>query len=224
MKKLFFAFALLVLLALPLARAAQPGGATTTHADKGSYDGGTAGTADVISGHVYSNNLDATQGTYKWVGIFGNVTGTIVLEDTNGNQFYNWTGAKGLLVYASTANVDWTSLSDATASDVTTATYYTFLASGTDDYANTFTGTSEDIGSAIYSVSSDYAQPFPTASGFKVYSLKDGSGNIIWAGKVLSSPATTYEGSSADFEMLLPEDGTSNNDAATTYNFWVELN
>ncbi len=223
MKKVFFVFALLVLLALPMARAAQPGAAATTSADKGSYAGGTAGTVDVISGHVYSNNLDATQGTYKWVGMYGNVTGTIVLEDTNGKQFFNWTGAKGLLVYASTATADWSSLSNATESEVTTA--YPFLASGTDDYANTFNAGSENIGSQIYpSVSAEYATPFPTASGFRTYALKDGSGNIVWGGKVLSTAASTYDGSSADFEMLLPEDGTSNDNTATTYNFWVELN
>lgn len=223
MKKIFFVFALLVLLALPMARAAQPGAAATTSADKGSYAGGTAETVDVISGHVYSNNLDATQGTYKWVGMYGNVTGTIVLEDTSGKQFFNWTGAKGLLVYASNETVNWTSLSGASESEVTTA--YPFLASGTDDYANTFGTTSENIGSLIYpSATSVYATPFPTASHFKTYALKDGSGNIVWGGKVLSAANTTYDGSTADFEMLLPEDGTSNDNTVTTYNFWVELN
>ena len=223
MKKIFFVFALLILLALPMARAAQPGAATTTATSKGNYTYTSTGHVQVVSGNIYSNNLDATQGTYKWVGMYGNVTGTIVLEDTNGKQFFNWTGAKGLLVYASNATADWASLSNATASEVTTA--YPFLASGTDDYANTFNAGSKIIGSQIYpSINASYATPFPTGSGFETYALKDNSNNIVWGGKVLSTAASTYDGSTADFEMLLPEDGTSNDNTATTYNFWVELN
>ncbi len=218
MKKIFFVLAILVLLVLPFARAAQPGAATTSSADKGNYTGGTAGTASVISGHVYHVDLNGTQGTYKWVGIYGNVSGTIVLADSNNKQFYNWTGATGVLVYASDGTINWNGLSDEDGTNMPS-----YLTSGTDDYTSTFTGASTDIGSKIYTISSDYATPFPTASNFSVYSLKDGSGNLVWAGKVLSPAKPTYDGDSADFEMLLPENGTSNDNTATTYNFWVEL-
>ena len=222
MKKLFFVGVLLVLAMMPFVSAAQPSGGTiVSSGDNGAYSGGSAGSIPVTSGTIYYANISGEQNSYRWVGLYGNVSGTIVLADSSGNKFYNWTGATGVLTYASTAgSISWSSLVDANATAVTAND--TWLAAGvTDDYASTFNGASESIGSHIFSISSDYTAPNPSASGFKTYSLGDGTA-LVWAGKVVS-PAATYDGNTADFEMMLPEDGTNGNTAATTYNFWVEL-
>ncbi len=220
MKKLFFVLALLVLVGLPFVRAATPGGADMSdNADRGAYAGASAGTMDVTSGHIYFANVTGVQNTYRWVGLYGNVSGVITLADSSGNYFYNWTGAKGVLVYASTgSSITWSSLADADSTDMDSWLEGSF----TDSYSNTFSGT-ENIGSQIFtSLTSDYAAPYPTASGWRTYSLTDGT-NLVWAGKVLSSAATTYDGTTADFEMLIPENGTAGDETATTYYFWVEL-
>ena len=221
MKKAFFVLVLLVLAAMPFVRAATPGGAYVDNDDQGAYAGASAESINVKAGHVYSTNMSGVQNTYRWVGIYGNVSGVITLADSSGNYFYNWTGASGVLVYASTgSSIDWGSLANATSADMDG---WLENADYTDRYSNTFTGAAESIGSNIFTtLTSYYAQPYPTASGWKTYSLKDSS-NLVWAGKVLSSAATAYDGTTADFEMLLPENGTAGDDTATPYYFWLEL-
>ncbi len=224
MRRSLLVLVLLVLFALPLARAATPAGGQLdgSAADNGAYGGSSAGQVDVTSGHIYSTNLTGVQNTYRWVGVYGNITGKIVLADTSGDSFYNWTGAHGVLVYASTASsITWTSLADADASTVTTTDTW-LSGSYADNYTNTFSG-SEAIGSLIFTtLTSDYVAPYPSGSNWRTYSLTDGT-NLVWAGKAFATAKTTYDGNTADYELMLPEDGSAGDTAATTYYFWVEL-
>ena len=211
----------LVIASLGVAFAAVPGGASVTSSDKGEFPASAAGTIDVEAGHVYNASLDANMSTFRWAGVYGNTTGTIYLGDSSSQYMYSWT-AEGNLVYMSTASaVTWSSLADADAATVTGA--LSFLASGSDSYANTFTGAAEDIGSNLFSITSDYAYTYDNthAGAWKTYSLTDGT-NLVWAGKV-NAGGTAYNGEVADFQMIVPEDGSSSGAGATTYYVWVEL-
>jgi len=211
----------LVFASLGVAFAAVPGGASITSSDLGEFPASTAGSIAVTAGHIYNASLDANMSTFRWAGVYGNTTGTIYLGDSASRYMYSW-AAEGNLVYMSTAAaVSWTTLADATSTDVTTA--LPFLASGADSYASTFTGVPESIGSNLFTVTSDFAQTYDNTATpiWKTYSLTDGT-NLVWAGKV--SPAgTSYNGEVADFQMIVPEDGSSAGAGTTTYYVWVEL-
>ena len=225
-KKLFVLFAALSVLlsVVGFAYAAEPGGAVVSnYADLGEYTPQAAGTVSVEAGNTYRADLDANQSTYRWVGVTGNATGTIILADSGNNVLYNWS-AQGLLVYASqAATLTWSSLADADAATVTTALAY--LASGSDNYANTFTGAAESIGSQLYpTITSDFASTYDNTGtqSWKTYSLTDGT-NLVWAGVVNPTGAANFRGNTVNYQMILPEDGTAGDTTAVNYYMWLEL-
>ncbi|MGM5480089.1 MAG: hypothetical protein ACQESC_01380 [Nanobdellota archaeon] len=227
MKKLMMVMIALVgvVMTVGMAFAATPQGANVeSNTDEGEFAGVTAGTVDVTDGHIYNNDLNTTMSTYRWSGIYGNVSGNIVLSDDDSDVLYDWT-AQGRLVYASEGTPDWTTLGDAVEGDVTTA-YAHLGGTDSDNYATTFTGTSEDIGSGLFSINSDFAQTYDneTTASWKTYSLTDGSSNIVFAGLVQPSGAASYKGSTVDYQMIVPEDGTvATGTGTTTYNLYAEL-
>ena len=223
MKKLAFIaiLAITMLLTLALATAATPGEASVSGvSDKGEYNFTTTDTLSVEAGNITYADLDTNMSTYRWAGIFGNVSGNIVLGDSANNQMFTWT-AKGRVVYASeAASVTWSSMAAEDGSHV--AGYYNG-ASESDNFTNTFTGT-EAVDSGIKAVA---AAPTATTLGgtsnWKTYALYDGSA-VVFAGNVLVAGDTAYDGSSSvNYQMIVPEDGTAGNTAATAYNLWVEL-
>ncbi len=208
-----------------LALAALPEGANIeSETDQGEFPGVTAESIDVADGHVYNTDLNTTMSTYRWSGIYGNVSGNIVLSDDDSDVLYDWS-AKGRLVYASESTPDWTTLTDATESDVI-AEYSHIGNADSDNYSTTFTGSSESVDSGIFpSLTSDYAQTYDneTTATWKTYSLRDNSFNIVFAGLVQQGGAPSYKGSIVDYQMIVPEDGTEADDTATTYNLYAEL-
>ena len=201
--------------------ATQPGEAVITNAaDRGEGIFTSADTVNVEAGNIQYADLDSEMSTYRWAGLLGNVTGYIVLGDSDQNELYSWTGA-GKLVYASeAASITWTSLVDAVEGDMLA---YITGGSDSDNYATTFNGVSEDIGSGIFSISSDFASTFnSTGTGtWKTYSLREGT-NIVWAGLV-DEDGDSYNGDIVDYQMILPEDGTGSTIVAQAYNLWIEL-
>jgi hypothetical protein len=199
----------------------QPSGATVDSTDEGEYTDGTAGTVDVTSGHIYRTELDTNMSTYRWGALYGNVTGTIVLGDDDDDRLFEWTAA-GRLVYASEDGTpSWATLADATVTDMSAYMEGAF----TDNYTTTFDEASENIGSGIFeALSSDFAYTYNNAGvdTWKTYSLKDGEDDLVWAGRV-SEDGTSYKNTVADYQMIVPEDGTDGDETATTYNLWVEL-
>jgi len=224
MKKIMILAVLIVALTFSIgfATAAVPAAASASGlTDEGIFVDASGDHVDVTDGHIYSLNVDANMSTIMWAGLTGNVTGNIVLGDDDSSVLYQWTAA-GLMVYASEGTPTWASLADANEAAVTGV--YSHLATGkSDSYDQTFSG-SESIGSNIFStLSSDYATTLDNASAavWKTYSLTDGT-NVVFAGAV-SEDGTNYKGMTADYQMILPEDGTAGDTAATSYNLWVEL-
>lgn len=188
--------------------------------DLGTYTMTSADTASVLAGHVHTADVDSNMSTSRWAGLLGSVTGNIILGDGSNNELFSWAGSAGNLVYASTAAAPvWASIADAAVGQMPA-----LLTGGSDsdNYTSTFVGGSESIGSNLYSVSSDYATTLSSAASvWKTYSLWDTT-DLIWAGKVVED-GTSYSGSTVDYQMILPEDGTAGDTAATAYNLWVEL-
>ena len=219
---LILGIAAMLLLSVWAVAAATPGEADIKNvADKGEYTYTSADTVSLEAGNITYADVETNMSTYRWAGLYGNVSGNIVLGDSSNNIMYQWTAA-GKLVYASTAaSIAWSSLADASTTNVTGID--TWLAGAySDNYTNTFTGASESIGSNIFTtVNSDYAQSNGGA-GWKTYSLWDTSA-LVWAAPVVDAGQAAYDGTTAQYQMVIPEDGTAGNTATTAYNLWVEL-
>lgn len=71
-----------------------------------------AASASAVAGNVTEIDLNGYTVTQSWQGYYGNITGTILLGNSNNNVLYNWTDAspKGE-VYASTnSSISWTNI------------------------------------------------------------------------------------------------------------------
>lgn len=217
------------LLSLGMAAAQEPGQAEVdSETDLGEYLFEVAAdNVDLDAGNVTEVALDSNVSTIRWAGLVGNVSGNIVLGDSNENVLYEWVSS-GLMVYASElSSPDWSNLADANTAAVTTDYAHLANANEVDNYTETFNNAAEDIGSLIFNLTSDYAWTYDDTETqtWKTYSLTDGTGgtDIVFAGRV-SEDGTDFRGNTVDFQMIVPEDGTALSGAgATNYNLWVEL-
>ncbi|RKY41345.1 MAG: hypothetical protein DRP85_06635 [Candidatus Makaraimicrobium thalassicum] len=222
-------FGVLVLVAS--IKAATPGSvisASTTNL--GEYTPPTPQAITTESGNITNANLTAIQSTYRWAGIFGTITGTIVLADASNNYFYNWTGAKGVYVYASEGtSINWTGLDNATVSDV--IGQYTWLSGAeyADNYTNTFNETCNFNSNALgKSFIAACAKPLSSGSTtWNVTVLKDtpspsARDDIIWTAEVVED-GTGYNGWTVDYELLVPENGVNGDTTTEDFYLWVEL-
>jgi len=220
---------LLILLAMGLLLvsmvfAATPSGATVVARDMGRLQPSGAGTVSMLSGNITNANLSTSMSTYRWAGLFGNASGSLRLADLLGVNMYVWAGQARMVYACLGANPDWTTLQDATGPEIIALAAFSFLTNGSDSYAATFNGAAENIQSGIFStLTSDYATPMSSNSTpWRTYSLRDGTSNIVFAGKALPS-GRAYNGEVVDYEMMIPENGVGNNEASTTWNLFIEL-
>ena len=192
---------------------------------------------DTTAGTIYNFNLSVTEKTYRWVGLWGNITGSIVLKGTGANDiFYQWTLSGGItagsILYATTdpTGVDPTNFVGTNSTYLNQAdTQYGYVTTVTDSITNTYTG--------VQTFQSPSMQNSITVNStivggtWKNYFIKDVSGNlastndVVWAAEITPGQSA-YNGQLADYELLIPEneevgDGEG---TVTTYYLWVELN
>ncbi len=210
---------LLALLLAPLVLGIDNASLTSV-SQRGNYSWSATNTTGFqVAGNITHTSFFLNSSTFRWAGIAGNVSGNIVLGDAGTHALFSWSSS-GILVYASEAQPDWSSVVDATGADV--IRHYSFLGEqAPDNYSLTFRGPAEDISSLTFNITSDYA-PARSLGGavWKTYSLSDGV-NIIFAGLVKRGGDFNYRGRITDFQMILPENG--HDSTPTTYNLYVEL-
>ena len=82
-----------------------PSGAVPSSQRNETFTPDNSSRVDAIAGNVSEVNFHSRTVTQSWQGYFGNVTGVIVLGDTNQNIMYNWSVASPRgQIYASTNN------------------------------------------------------------------------------------------------------------------------
>ncbi|PLW80939.1 hypothetical protein C0585_00045, partial [Candidatus Woesearchaeota archaeon] len=93
--------------------AADPLGAENITVESSSTRDGASGfNVSAIAGNVTELTIEAISVTQFWQGYYGNVTGTIVLANSNNDTLYDWSVSTATgEIYASTAtSVTWASL------------------------------------------------------------------------------------------------------------------
>ena len=222
---------------LPSSVRAITGADPTTAASTWSQS--SAGVA-VSGGTVYNATVSTSEQTYRWTALWGNVSGSVVLNNEDGKAVISWTvtSVQDNSVFYATTNAGTLDPTDFTAfntTDVTDAdTAYGYLSAVTDSITNTFTSSatfqspSMDAGITANTTTLEgtwvnYLFKFNSTAIPKVYPT--GQDYLVWAVEIQNDQLSFY-GTTADYELLIPENEEvgQGEGASTTYYFWLEFN
>ena len=205
---------------------------------------------DVLAqaGNVTELDFGVTAKTQSWQGYFGNVTGTITLDDASNNTLFDWSVANPEgEIYASNESVgDWddincVNLTDGDAGDVDETAlaglYGQDLA--LDDYdavGNTFNETYSDAtgfyaGNILINNADScplvhtYVDDAWQSTSFSEVLLTTASGDEVIYTALLEDNVDGFKanGDNHDFQMLVGENGHNGDSTATTYYFYLEI-
>ena len=194
------------------------------------------------AGNVTELTIQGTSVTKSWQGYYGNVTGTIILEDAQGNRFYDWSAAEpqGEIFASVNETITWTTVECAPVDESTYRagwnTFYGLLDTDDDDINKTFSATDHPTFYVGYTTitgcrntythvnSASQAVDFPA-----VLLASDGNSTLIFT--AIIEDRTTgqrqgkigFDGADHDFQVLVAENGQAGNSDLTQYYFWVEL-
>jgi hypothetical protein len=217
-RKSIAVFAMVASLVLATGIAAAQSGATVdSSSDQGEYSGPTSpGQVDADGGNVTYANLSTSQTTDNWAGVFGNATGTLVLGDGT-DRLFEW-DAVADYVFASTGTVDFSSISGGTASGLASNLNYGVVS---DNATQTFDDgdTTVDVNGGV---TGDTALTYDQSDNevWETVYLTDGSNDVFAGVTQPYSSETSYAGTDADYQIILPEDNTG---SAASFNVYMEL-
>jgi hypothetical protein len=221
-------------MAMPAIVRALPQGATDDAGPTSTKSLTSAGSNISKGGYVTEINFSTEQRTAKWQGYYGNVTGSIVLEDGDDHEMFNWTwyASKGGEVIATTNDSipPWESLA-ATAIDGsdmdTIGSLWGWESTQSDDARHTFEDHDTSVviaGISIGTTNGTDSLGAGNAGDFKEVVLTDGATAIkkdFLFVAIINDDAIAFDGTAKDFEMLVPVGDTP---ASTEqYYFYVEL-
>jgi hypothetical protein len=187
---------------------------------------------DAQGGNVTEININALTVTTSWQGYYGDVTGTVILQDANNNTFYNWslTSYSGRVFATRSSTITWSAVNctNATAR-ATEETYLGQTSADSDSVTNTYnltTHPSFQVGSVDINADScfstfGYVDNASQSTNFAMVLLQSGA-NIIYT--TLTNQSTNgFNGEEHDFQLLVGENEKSGNQGVTTYYFWTEF-
>lgn len=228
--------------------AGTPEGPTTLDIDSTSRRTAVSSpTLNALAGNVTQLTVAGTTVTQTWQGYYGNVTGTITLDDANNNTMYDWTLASPEgEIYASQAQITWTSgnvkcydfnMTDAGYSAfVTLSELETSLGLASDDIDGVDETFTEGSGyDSFYAGEYQINAVCPTTQTYNGSETKDSesfqevllydntSNEIVYTAIIEETEPTGFNDQPWDFQMLVGEDGHNGNTATTQYYFYVEL-
>ena len=225
---------MLVLAVLTLAiviAAPDPLGATLTpgQSSRGTNTDPSSNPQNAQAGNVTALNINQSRITEIWQGYFGNVSGQITLENAGGDVFYDWTYAAITgEVYASRNLIpDWSTINCTNSTQWDEEENRLNIADADTDGINetydTVTHPTFQVGTKT--IPTDYCQatrPYNNvgaAGAWYNVLMNSNSTNTVYV-VVLSEDSTAFDGSTADFELLVPTDKST---GLATYYFYVEL-
>ena len=243
-------FVLILLSYFVFATPNGPGQITTNTPDRRGIGIDNATGGDLFpadAGNLTSMNVTSTKISLRWQGYYGNVTGSITLDDANNKSLYNWNIANPLgEIYASNGSaigaVTWSNIFCFNYSNNLSAgqnmvqrfngsTLESMIGASNGDRDNvnstfnsTFTGSFSVGSTAISSTSGCRQVTLNVNDGTQktqfVEVLLSDNNSIVYT-SILEQDATGFQGSPVDFEMIVGENGDI--PAATSYYFFVEL-
>ncbi|MFA6073373.1 MAG: hypothetical protein WC758_04635 [Candidatus Woesearchaeota archaeon] len=198
---------------------------------------------DAEAGNITEITITGRTQTKSWQGFYGNVSGTIILEDAQGNRFYDWTAAepKGEVYASVNETISWTTVECApTSTDITFLdSWQTFYGMNYTDYDTintTYTNDTHQIFYTGYNTLDNCPTTFTyvnnvsqTADFEGVLLTSDSNSTLIFTALLedkaegMRADKVGFDGGEYDFQLLVAEDGSAANTVVTPYFFWVEL-
>ena len=224
-------FALFIILATGFV-VAQPIGVDNITAETSSRynDTSTPVAIEAQAGNVTELSIVGLSVTRNWQGFYGNITGSIILADSAGNNFYDWNVSTPTgQVYASRNNsVSWTSVGCALPADITAEELFL----GHDDTApdsvtNTFAASDHPSflvgGTSITEDACPSTQAYDSTGGqnnafYQV--LLNAGGDLIYTTVIEDTTPSGFNEQPWHFQLLVGEPGTG---STTSYYFYLEL-
>lgn len=223
----------LFILQIDLTSAAPQGASITNNVTSSgpTYDAENRSDA---GGTITFMDLTVNQQNSNWKAYVGNVSGTLVLDDSNGNTIYQWamTGAQitGEVYSSRASNPDWPNVE---CSNVTTIeaedTAIGFGALSVDAINFTFNETTHtSIVTAGVTIAADSCRATATfvndtkqvhsTAYFQEVLLQTGT-DLVYTSK-LQQDVEGFDNQSVDFQLILADDTSA---SSTTYFFFVEI-
>jgi hypothetical protein len=227
-KTILTAMVLTVFLLQIVMAAPDPMGATLTPGNSSRGTNPAATQVSAQAGNVSQLNIDQTRITDIWQGFFGNVSGQIVLEDSGGHNFYDWTSTTTTgEVYASRNTVSsWATINCTNSTQwQTEETALHIPAAATDGINETYSSTAHtafDVGTRTMSGCRS-TRPYNNlgvAGAFWNVMLNSDGTNVVYT-SLIADNQDAFDGSKVDFEVLVPTDKST---GTAQYYFYVELN
>ncbi|MEM0230893.1 MAG: hypothetical protein QXW00_04140 [Candidatus Woesearchaeota archaeon] len=199
------------------------------------------------AGNVTELSVYTQTTTLGWQGYYGNVTGTIVLDDANNHTMYDWAIAhpEGEIYAVIQPVADWDQVSCATPAQISTIENNTYkfntYPNGTlkpsldaDSITNTFAANFDGdfyVGSTRINATSGckaaylYVNdaPDPSKKFTETLLYDQVNANLIFTAILVENTATGFDGLPHDFQMIVAENGHNGDETTTTYYFYVEL-
>lgn len=249
MKKRILLLALAILLVVQVSVALPEGPLNLTVLNSSRRTPASAADVSAYAGNVSQLNLDGDTVTQTWQGYYGNISGTITLDDHLNKTLYDWALASPEgEVYAATATIDFSqgNIKCFNYSSSVPAEYMSLdelesslgLASTDVDGVNE-TFKNETTHTSFYaglnfidgSVAEDACPTVKlynstegsTAGLFEEVLLYDLTSHIPIYASIIEEDQIGFSNQSIDFQMIVGEDGHNGDSTATTYYFYLEL-
>ncbi len=246
MKMLRAILVLLVLVAVATTVLAVPGGPnniTVENSERRTNFSTGVKQIEAQAGNVTQLSINTTILTNRWQGYYGNISGTITLDDADGNTMYDWDGTSGFSpvgeIYAANFTVsDWSDVvcvnltPGGTSADGPSLLNLSILedmygmgGNDSDGIDETFSfnesvtigTTTLDSCPATYIYQSDSQS---TGTWNETLLTENATTTVIFAAEV-EQDTIGFDGNLWDFQMIVGENGDV--DGTTTYYFYVEL-
>ncbi len=214
--------------------AAQPIGVENVTAEASSRfnDTATPTPIDAQAGNVTELSITSISVTKSWQGFYGNITGTIILADASGNNFYDWNVSTPTgQVYASrNDSVTWTDIDCLNATGITAEeTYLGQQTTDPDSVNNTYSETNHPsflVGSGNMTgcpTTQAYSSGGVQNNQFWQVLLADTDDNVVYTTIIEDSSPAGFDGAPWHFQLLVGENGRDTENPTTPYYFYLEL-
>jgi hypothetical protein len=201
--------------------------------------------ASALAGNITALVISGIGQTKSWQGYYGNITGTITLDDAQNFTFYNWTSTEPRgQIYATLNNsIAWTTVEcfNYTAdglNETNIANYYGISPRDNDNINYTFNQTdhpSFQVGSRTMTtcpttyIHQDDAYQQANFVNVLLWDITNNDTGWIYTTLIENKTASStndlvcYNGQTCDFQILVNENGHGTDTSTTLYYFWVEL-
>jgi len=215
---------------------AIPEGASTLVSPGQTRTAPAASTVTADGGNVTQVNISASSQTQAWQGFFGEVNGSIVLEDTSGDLFFSWniTNISGEIYASRDSAIVFASITPNNNCSIDNVLTGFGLS---DSVNNTFINNSNraiQVGTVAINASTacavyTYISSAPQSTSFNEMILTDDPNNLTNASvggntsvytTVINSNTVGFDGVTHDYQLLVPVNRTS---GFNTYAFYAEL-